>query len=75
MMVNIYSSIDEYIRECELSSYTIIHPDYYQNEIRAYESEIFYFNDVTASYDSERKAILWLNKQRYEVAVETYKNQ
>ena len=74
-MVNIYSSIDEYIRECELSSYTIIHPDYYQNEIRAYESEIFYFNDVTASYDSERKAILWLNKQRYEVAVETYKNQ
>ncbi len=48
-------------------------PVFYLNEINAYEAERIANENISESYHAEREFMYWLNRARYEVALNNYK--
>ena len=47
-------------------------PEYYRNEIEAYENEIRTVTDVSDYYDTQRRYMLWRVKQLYDISKKYY---
>ena len=77
-----YRDLDYSMREQRVNSMTstllkmwyMYPPQYYLNEIKAYEAERFVNEDVSVSYHAEREFMYWLNKARYAVTLSNYKS-
>ena len=56
----------------EISFSEINPPEYYRNEIEAYENEIRTVTDVSDYYDTQRRYMLWRVKQLYDISKKYY---
>ena len=60
----------EYLREITFES--IYPPEYYKNEIEAYENEIQTITGVSAYYNTQRRYKLWEHTQLYDISKNYY---
>lgn len=63
------------IKKEELTVSHILSPEYYENEIHAYEAEIETMTDVSPVYSDEREYQLWKMRQLYEISLRYYKQK
>ncbi len=74
IMNNLYAgNIDpQLLYQDEITVKAVYHPQYYENEVAAYQAEIANNKTVSPQYAAERDYLLWLQQRRLDLAKKYY---